>query len=206
MTVRLTAQNVTLWRGERCLCRDLNLEIESGEALQLTGPNGSGKTSLLRALTGLGRVDEGEVSWNGAPLRRSEDFRSARVYLAHANGIKLHLTPRENFTLYQSLGGYAEGLTVDSAMERAGLVKQAGLPCGLLSMGQRRRVALTRLFDTRAGLWLLDEPLTSLDADGIALVAELVQAHLQRGGIAVFATHQPLPGIATRTLSLGAIA
>ena len=206
MTVRLTAQNVTLWRGERCLCRDLHLDLATGEALQLTGANGSGKTSLLRALTGLGRVDEGEVSWDGAPLRRSEAFLSARIYLAHANGIKLHLTPRENFALYQSLGGYAEGLTADSAMERAGLVRQAGLPCGLLSMGQRRRVALTRLFDTRADLWLLDEPLTSLDADGIALVAELVQAHLKRGGLAVFATHQPLPGIAIRKLALGGAA
>jgi heme exporter protein A len=203
MNARLTARGVTLWRGERRLCRDLHLDLAAGEALQLSGPNGSGKTSLLRALAGIGRVDEGEVSWDGEPLRRSVGFRSARIYLAHANGIKSHLTPCENFTLQQSFNAGAVGLDADAAMERAGLTPQAALPCGLLSMGQRRRVALTRLFGTHAPLWLLDEPLTSLDADGIALVAALVQGHLQRGGLAVFATHQALPGVSARTLALG---
>lgn len=200
---RLAASGVTLWRGERRLCHELHLDLAAGEALQLAGPNGSGKTSLLRVLAGLGRLDEGDVNWDGEPLRRSASFRSARIYLAHANGIKSHLTPLENFALQQSLDG-GIGAAAGEAMQRAGLSQQAELPCGLLSMGQKRRVALTRLFDTRAPLWLLDEPLTSLDVEGVALVAELVQAHLKRGGLAVFATHQPLPGIAAKTLALGA--
>ena len=203
MNARLTARGVTLWRGERRLCRDLHFDLGTGEALQLTGPNGSGKTSLLRALAGLGRLDGGEVSWDGETLRRSTGFRSACLYLGHANGIKSHLTPRENFELYQSLSGHAARLTVEAAMARVGLTQQADLPCGLLSMGQRRRVALTRLLESSADIWLLDEPLTSLDVDGIALVAGLVTAHLGRGGLAVFATHQPLPGIGARTLAMG---
>ena len=172
--------------------------------MQLKGANGAGKTSLLRVLAGLGRVDEGEVRWQGEPLRRSADHRASLSYIAHANGLKLHLSAKENYVFYQSITDSSSGITADEALSRFGLQNEADRPCAYLSMGQKRRAALARLLAARSRLWLLDEPLTSLDVAGTELVTALLAAHLKDGGLAVLATHQLLPGtLPLRSLELG---
>jgi len=205
MNLELTARGLGLWRGERCLCRDLSFSVQGGTVLQLAGPNGSGKTSLMRAVAGIGRLDEGELSWNGRPVGGSEEFRADLLYLAHHNGLKAHLSPIENYNFYQSITAYPSEITAKDALVRCGIAELGDRPVALLSMGQKRRAALARLLGARVKLWLLDEPLTSLDADGIGLVTDLLRAHLAQGGMALLATHQPLDvdGLLLRRLELG---
>ena len=206
MTPELEISGLGLWRGGRRLCQGLGFNMQSGEALQLLGANGTGKTSLLRVLAGLGRLDEGDVRWKGAAIRSNPEHRAELLYLGHANGLKAHLSPRENYDFYQSIAAEPSEVTADQALERLGIKEVSGRPSGHLSMGQKRRAALARLLSVRARLWLLDEPLTSLDVDGVALVGELLQDHLRRGGLAVLATHQTLPSsvIPLRSLELKA--
>lgn len=206
MNPQLSVHDLGLWRGGRRLCQGLSFGVGAGEGLQIKGANGSGKTSLLRALAGLGRVDEGEVRWQGEPLRSSAEHRAALSYLAHANGLKNHLSPRENYNFYQSVKDSSSEITADEALSRFGLADVADRPCAYLSMGQKRRAALTRLLAAKTRLWLLDEPLTSLDTAGAELVAALLERHLGEGGLAVLATHQPMPGrIPLREIGIGEV-
>lgn len=192
-SLTLSARGLDIWRGERCLCRDLSFELHAGEALHLQGPNGSGKTSLIRVLTGLGRCDAGRVLWQGQPLRHNgAAYRAALAYLGHSNGVKLGLSPRENLAAVGAWLRVPKTLSIDSALEYVGLSTYADTLCSSLSMGQRRRTALARLLLTQSSLWFLDEPLTSLDAAGITLLSTMLKTHLHAGGSAVFATHQRL--------------
>ena len=140
-------------------------------------------------------------------LAKSEGYRASLCYIAHANGLKAHLSPRENYSFYQSFTWNSSEITANEALARFGLAEVADRPCAYLSMGQRRRAALSRLLAVKARLWLLDEPLTSLDTEGGKLVAELLGRHLAAGGLAVYATHQALPGPgALREIEMGALA
>jgi len=199
----LEARSLGLWRGERCLCRDLSFTLDEGRILQLAGPNGSGKTSLMRAVAGVGRLDEGEVLWDGTPIGRSDDYRLSLLYLGHHTGLKSHLSATENYIFYQSITGYSSDIRAKQALSTCGVTEPADRPVATLSMGQRRRAALTRLLGMKAKLWLLDEPLASLDAEGVELVSRLLKSHVAAGGMAILATHQPLPGIETQLLELG---
>lgn len=181
-------------RGDRRLFAGVGFRLEEGELLYLQGRNGSGKTSLLRMLCGLLPPAAGEIRWRGQPVNKlGEDYRRELCFLGHHNAIKEELTPLENLTTSAWLAGESldDGQALD-ALELLGLAGREDLACRYLSQGQKRRVALARLVNERRPLWLLDEPFVALDVAAVELVAGLIGAHLQRGGLAVLTTHQPV--------------
>ena len=185
----LQVDNLGCMRGPRELFRGLSFVADSGEWVRITGPNGSGKTTLLRALAGLTRPDSGVIEWAGdVPLPAS------RAYVGHATGWKDTLTVSENLALGWSLDGEAAGgdtVATDDALRRAGLERQRHLVLARLSQGQKKRLHLARLVHSTRRLWLLDEPTAALDDQGVELFTGLLAGHLERGGIAVVATHLP---------------
>jgi len=191
-------------RGDRRLFSGLDFAVSPGTFLQLTGPNGSGKTSLLRILCGLLAPAEGQVTWEGVNIRSlGEEYFTAVTYLGHRHGIKDELSAVENLRISNALNGIAISKeNARAALEKLGLAGRELLPARLLSEGQRRRVALARLLVCNTSLWLLDEVLTSLDKGAVALVRSLIENHLAGGGIAIVATHQELELSAGKTRRL----
>lgn len=190
MTEKLSATNLTLIRGERCLFQGLDFALNPGELLLLKGQNGSGKTSLLRAIAGMLSLESGEIFWNEAPvLQQRQEFHGALVWLAHKTGLKGDLTLVENLRFEASLRPQSDN-DLAVVCERVGISRLKRLPLRSLSAGQQRRVALARLVLADVPLWLLDEPFTSLDRDGRHLVMRLVEEHLTSGGMCVMAAHQ----------------
>ncbi|MCP5227247.1 cytochrome c biogenesis heme-transporting ATPase CcmA [Accumulibacter sp.] len=203
----LEASNLECVRGERRLFTDLNFRLAGGEMLHLQGSNGSGKTSLLRMLCALTPAASGEIFWRGRAIAKlGEEFRSELCYLGHQNAIKEELTPLENLLSSAELA--QETLAEDAAFDALAMVGLRGredLACRYLSQGQKRRAALARLVNEKRALWVLDEPYVALDAAAVELVASLIGAHLQAGGLAVLTTHQAVavPAGAVRELWLG---
>jgi len=188
----LEVSNLGCIRGERSLFAGVGFHLDGGEMLSLQGRNGSGKTSLLRILCDLSPPAAGEIRWRGELISKlGEDYRRELCYLGHLNAIKEELTPLENLLASARLADEAldEGAALD-ALEQVGLAGREDLACRYLSQGQKRRVALARLVNERRALWVLDEPYVALDAVAIELVAGLIGAHLQRGGLVVLTTHQ----------------
>lgn len=181
-------------RGDRRLFSGLDLSLPPGTFLQVTGPNGSGKTSLLRILCGLLAPAEGEINWQGENIRSlGEDYFTSVTYLGHRHGVKDELSGIENLRVSNALNGIEVSKErARSVLERMGLAGRESLPARLLSEGQRRRVALARLLTCGTKLWLLDEVMTSLDKSAMALIRSLIEEHLAGGGIAIVATHQDL--------------
>lgn len=207
----LEAINLTCIRGDRLLFREVNFCLASGGLLELRGPNGGGKTSLLRILCGLATPAAGEVRWNGANIRTlREEYFASLAYVAHLNGVKDELTALENLLVAGRVAGRElskhEG---EATLESVGLINQRHLPARVLSAGQRRRLTLARLLAARAKLWLLDEILTSLDDLGVDLVRKLITEHVGSGGLAIVATHQDLnlspPGFQTMNIARAAM-
>lgn len=194
-------------RGEKPLFSGLDFCLGAGELLYLQGRNGSGKTSLLRILSGLLPAAGGEIRWRGEPVEQlGEDYRRELCFLGHHNAIKEELTPLENLLISARLVDESQDVEgALAALARLGLVGREDLPCRYLSQGQKRRVALARLVNDRRALWLLDEPFVALDTAAVDLVAGLIGAHLQRGGLAVLTTHQAvdIPAGSVRQLVLG---
>jgi len=181
-------------RGDRRLFSGLDLSLAAGTYLQVTGPNGSGKTSLLRILCGLLTPAEGEIKWQGENIRSlAEDYFTAVTYLGHRHGVKDEFSAIENLRISNALNGIEVSKErARDVLARMGLAGRESLPARLLSEGQRRRVALARLLVCNTKLWLLDEVMTSLDKGAVALIRSLIEEHLAGGGIAIVATHQDL--------------
>jgi heme exporter protein A len=205
-TAELEAVALTCERGDRRLFEGLSLAVSAGDSVQIAGPNGCGKTTLLRILCGLVLPVDGTVNWRGQPLDDVRaDLHSHLCYLGYAGGVKLELTPRENLQFAAALHASDVRSNIDSILERVDLYGFEDDPGYTLSAGQRRRVSLARLLFTAAPLWILDEPLTALDTHGTELAERLLSEHVEAGGILIFTTHQPLERVppGTRTLRLG---
>ena len=186
----LAAQSLCLFRGERCLFKDLSFELQAGELLVVEGPNGSGKTSLLRAMAGLLDFETGSVSWHGNIIRDAyQAFRSDVAWLSHRVGFKGDLTVAENLDFEKGLRA-TDQARYQTVLERLSLTRLTDLPFRSLSAGQQRRVALARMLLSTATLWMMDEPFTNLDKAGQALVVDLIRAHLSEGGMCIVASHQ----------------
>lgn len=206
MSLRLQARNLACERDDRWLFRGLDLDIRAGEIVRVEGPNGSGKTTLLKILSGQLADYEGELFWNEQPMRKSRDaFLANLLYLGHAPGVKAALTPLENLAWYQALAGHAPSeKSRMSALEELGLVGFEDVPAAQLSAGQQRRVALARLSLTPRPLWVLDEPFTAIDRDGVAALERRLVEHARRGGCVLVTTHHELtPCAELRRIRLG---
>lgn len=195
-TPLLAGRDLLLIRGDRVLFSELEFDLGRGEALQVEGPNGSGKTSLLRVIAGLSLPQEGIVRWRDRDVSRTwQALHVEMSWVGHRPGFKADLSLNENLRFESGLrrGGLRP---LGETLERLGLASLGDLPCRVLSAGQQRRAALARMLLAGSALWLLDEPLTNLDPAGQGLVAELLDAHLEAGGLAVVASHRDL-GLAT---------
>jgi heme exporter protein A len=190
----LEVKNLTCVRGTRRLFKDLSFSTVEGELVELRGPNGSGKTSLLRILCGLATPAAGEVFWQGQNIRSlGEEYCAVVAYLGHQNAIKDELTSTENLRISSACAGKTlSRLEAQEILKQVGLTQQQNLPARVLSAGQRRRLAMTRLLTADAKLWILDEVLTSLDDTAVNLSREFIDEHLKQGGMAIVATHQDL--------------
>ena len=192
MTELLSGTDLCLLRGERCLFRGLNFALSAGELLLVRGPNGSGKTSLLRSITGLISLEEGCISWQGAPTEKDRQaFHAEVVWMAHRAGFNANLTLLENLRFETGLRS-ATLADIDRILGRLSLSRLTKLPLRSLSAGQQKRVSLARMLISDARIWLMDEPFANLDAGGHALVIELIAEHLEKNGICVLAAHQDL--------------
>jgi heme exporter protein A len=195
-------------RGERQLFSDVSVTVKPGTLLAVVGANGSGKTSFLRMLCGLLLPDGGAILWQGKDIRQLKELYTAQLtYIGHLNGIKDELTPVENLKVSACLAGDESSVAiVQKALEAVGLEQSVHrLPTRVLSQGQKRRVALARLWLSTRPLWLLDEPFASLDVVATRYLTQRLQSHLSNGGMVVVATHQEiaLPTDSVQHLRLG---
>lgn len=198
--ILMLGENLELWRGERCLFRDLSIELPVAVVLHVSGPNGCGKTSLLRVLCGLSEPETGEIRWRGREIRRCrEDFQQAFAWLGHLNGFKAELSPWENLLFSVSLRRKTGPDVRNNILKQVGLDAVADLPCRVLSAGQKRRLSLATIMLSAARLWILDEPFTNLDAKGRDMISALLDRHCAEGGAAIVASHQEL-GVEQRYL------
>ncbi len=193
-------------RGFNILFSDLDFSLREGELTRISGPNGSGKTTLLRTLAGIHQQRKGDIYWNGMSVAGSDSSFSSEIsFVGHKSGLRPDLTPLENLEFFSGLATNKLSLTAPQSLVITGCTDFHNLPCHQLSAGQLQRVTLARLCLARTRLWLLDEPATSLDRDGIKLLGNLIHQHATAGGLVVYCSHQDLNSgaVDTHTIRLG---
>jgi heme exporter protein A len=197
---KLIVSDLTCQRGYNELFSNLSFELNSGEILKISGANGSGKTSLLKILAGLNSAESGKLSINNNKVG-SYDYQSDIFYLGHLPALSPELHCKENLDYLTQLNT-SSNQALDEALTNVGLKNFEYEYAANLSAGQKRRVVLSALFITQAKVWLLDEPFTALDANGINVIETKITKHSDDGGICVLTTHQKcnLHGIRTLTL------
>ncbi|MCW9023137.1 MAG: cytochrome c biogenesis heme-transporting ATPase CcmA [Gammaproteobacteria bacterium] len=189
----LEVQSLSCTREDRDLFSGLSFTLTPGHALQIEGPNGSGKTTILRLLCGLRLPDEGDILWNGQSIFEDRaEYLSNLAYIGHAHGVKGELTPLENLQVSQAMSAVESPISADEALEKLGLFGFEDAPSRTLSAGQRRRVALARLMLNPVPLWILDEPFTAIDIHGQKQIENMITEHVLRGGMAILTSHHPL--------------
>lgn len=194
-TAGLEAQDLSCVRGERLVFKNLSFRVEPGDLLAIMGPNGAGKSSLLRLLAGFLEPASGTYAVTGGPADTSPFH-----YLGHLDGVKGALSVRENLVFWRDL--YGQAGSVEKALAAFGLDRLGDYSAGLLSAGQRRRLALARLAAISRPLWLLDEPTNSLDDENAAALFALIDGHRAKGGAVMMASHQRPPGQSYEVLSI----
>lgn len=192
MSLLVTAQQLTSIRAGRTLFADLSLSLPAGAVLHVEGPNGAGKSTLLRILAGLLRPQSGHVTLFPEQHHDDPDYwRRQLLFIGHKAAVKAELTALENLAIQTQLDG-AEVSDPWHTLEIVGLLGLEDIPAQQLSAGQQRRIALARLWNSTAQLWILDEPFTALDVRGIALLQQRFAAHVAQGGSIILTSHQPL--------------
>lgn len=193
----LTVEDVRVARGGTVVAEGVGFRLGRGDWLELRGPNGGGKTSLLRCLAGLSAPESGEIRWSEPGARAARSARGRCAWLGHLDGLQPHFTVRETLTYWARTGGAHDGAGTDpaAAAEAVGLTRFLDAPARRLSAGWRRRAALARVMLLGRPLWLLDEPFANLDARGVGLAERAIAAHLAQGGAAIAATHGSGPAL-----------
>lgn len=193
-----SAENLGCVRGEAPIFNGLGFCLQEGSLLLLKGSNGSGKTSLIKILTGLMAPAEGQILWKNEPIKDNQDFRRELMYIGHKSGVKQDYTVEENITFWAKL--YGTEMLVPAACKFYDLTPYKDVPAAQLSAGWQRKLALARLIVVPCRLWLLDEPTNFLDEDAVLLTASLIESRVKQGGIVVVASHIMSSGIAAHTL------
>jgi len=185
----LNIHNLSCQRGYNQLFNDLSFQVNSGDILRITGTNGSGKTSLLKILAGLNAQEQGDITL-GDHRVKSEQYQQEIFYLGHLSALSAELSSVENLEFLTGLNKSIDQKLLIEALDHIGLKGYEDEYCAKLSAGQKRRVILAGLFVSNAKVWLLDEPFTALDPQGVAIVEEHISKHCEQGGICLFTTHQ----------------
>jgi heme exporter protein A len=189
----LGVDKIHVWRGDLHVLKGVSLRVSPGEMVHVAGPNGTGKSTLLRVITGLLHPEQGDVTWRSKSIDRFRaEYQADLTYLSHEPALKGDLTALENLRFSVGLRRRVSPAELREALRHTGVVHCADLPARVLSAGQRRRVAMARVLALRTPLWLLDEPFANLDAQGMELVLQLLRSHILAGGLAVVVAHHDL--------------